>query len=359
MSKLKLPSKIPVYLKERLREEYLGQDTLPEIIDTARIFVREGVESSDWDGEGHDLLFFLPPSVLKKVSIYDQDEYEGTIRVDLNKCASSVRNEFINEVFFEPEDENDPEFQQAASIFDRPKTNPDTLPFWKQGYIRLFISHRDEHKRKAKKLADVLEGYGISAFVAHDTIEPMEKWQNVILNGLETMDVMLTFVTDGFHDSTWVNQEIGYALGRNVPIISLKVQKDDPRGFIGDTQALRGTIDELEESAQKIYKLLAEKLDKKSKLQSALVKAFVESPRFIEAKHRFNRMDKVVDNLSDDEVQQIVNGFKVNDQLYNSMYLTSKNQRLVKFLERTTENKYVVHGKSISIAEEDDDDIPF
>ena len=35
--------------------------------------------------------------------------------------------------------------------------------------------------------------------VAHDTIAPMTEWRLEIMRGLETMEVMLVFLTDDFH----------------------------------------------------------------------------------------------------------------------------------------------------------------
>ena len=103
---------------------------------------------------------------------------------------------------------------------------PDTLSDWAgtDGVIRLFISHRDAYKAAAKELAMSLEEYGISAFVAHDTIQPMTTWQHEILKGLQLMEFMLAFITDDFFESPWTNQEIGYALGNSIPIISLKLE---------------------------------------------------------------------------------------------------------------------------------------
>lgn len=362
-SKFYLPSKIVIYLK-RLQVEYArsGNSLLSEIISSARVFVREEAAYDNWNGgiDGHDVLFFLPVSVLGKIALDQQDDYSKTISGDLNKCTQSVENEFFNTVSFEYEDDNDQEFQQAILVAGRPETNPDSLSFWKQGHIRLFISHRDAHKANAKFLAEALEGYGISAFVAHDTIEPMSTWQNEILKGLETMEVMLAFVSDDFHDSTWVNQEIGFALGRNIPIVSLKLQNTDPSGFIGNIQALRGCFENSSVSAPDIYKLLTEKLGNKSRLQGALITAFVESPDFNETRERFNRMNKVVESLSDDETQEIIIGFKANDQLHNAGHLVSKYQRLKSFLERTTENEYVIKEGAISVVKEEvDDEIPF
>jgi hypothetical protein len=64
----------------------------------------------------------------------------------------------------------------------------------------------------------------------------VKTWQQEIEKGLETMEVMLAFITDDFHDSVWTNQEVGYALGKGVPIIPVKFGRNDPDGFIGSKQ---------------------------------------------------------------------------------------------------------------------------
>ncbi|WP_204305911.1 hypothetical protein, partial [Stenotrophomonas maltophilia] len=87
--------------------------------------------------------------------------------------TASVENENFRAVILELVDEDDPEFQKAVNLARQPHTNPDGLSIWQPGNLRLFISHRDTHKAAAKALATALLKYGISAFVAHDTIEPM------------------------------------------------------------------------------------------------------------------------------------------------------------------------------------------
>ena len=362
-SKYYLPSKINTYLK-RLEIEYAQSHNavLSEVVKNARVYVREETSYDNWNGGtyGHDVLFFLPPSTLGKIQLKKQDEHRRRIREDLNTCAQSVENEFVNDVSFEYEDENDPEYQQSVSVKGRVQINPDTLSIWKPGQIRLFISHRDIHKVAAKELADALEAYGISAFVAHDTIEPMSTWQAEIIKGLETMEIMLAFVTDDFHESIWTNQEIGFALGRNIPVVSLKLEKRDPGGFIGSLQALKGRLENSVNSAPEIYKLLSEKLGNKDRLQSALISAFLASPDFSETKRRFDRMDGVISSLSDGEVEQIIRGFAENDQLHNAGHLTSRYQRLSNFLKRTTGKDFVIERNRISTTKEEvDDEIPF
>lgn len=103
--------------------------------------------------------------------------------------------------------------------------------------FRLFISHLAAEKLKAKRLKETLAPYHISGFVAHEDITPTLDWQKEIEKALFTMDAMVTLHTAGFSQSIWTQQEIGFALGRRIKVISLRIG-EDPKGFISKDQAL-------------------------------------------------------------------------------------------------------------------------
>ena len=360
-SKYVIPSKIVIYLK-RIAVEYqsLGQDLHARVVQSSCIFVREETNYDNWNGgmDGHDVIFFLPPDIFGEVTLSRKREFEADLLSKLQLCCQSIENEFINAVKFEDEDQNDPEFQNSISIHDRPQINPNTLSIWNPDQVRLFISHRDAHKVEAKRLANLLAEYGISSFVAHDTIEPMSTWQNEIVKGLETMEIMLVFLTDDFHESDWTNQEVGFALGRNIPIISLKLGVTDPRGFIGVQQALKNNPHDNLQTALDIYNLIAEKLGNKHRLQTALINAFCVSPDFTETKKRFDRLSKVVETLTDDEVSVIAKAFNKNSQLYSAAYLVNHNNRFIRFLNRVSGKIYERSGRDIKLLP-DENKIPF
>ena len=364
MAEYDLPRRLSTY-RLRLHAHYTirGDKLLRDLIGSSYAYVVEETSYDNWNGgtNGHDVLLFLPMEELSKMNINDIDDVTRQLSEDLNKLSTSVENEFFAKIHLELFDENDENCQRAKPLQSRPEPDPDSLSIWKQGMVRLFISHCDGHKEKANELAEALEPYGISSFVAHDSIEPMTIWQTEILKGLETMEIMLVFVTDDVQKSIWTNQEIGFALGRNVPIVSLKLQGQDPSGFIGKQQALKCSYNDVAAAAPRIYRLLAEKLGNGERLQTSLIRAFLSSPDFSEAKRRFERMKDVVSKLSDAELADIVAGFRENDQLYNATHLISKYQRLIKFLNQTTGKVFVIEGKNISVVGDDteDDIIPF
>jgi len=108
---------------------------------------------------------------------------------------------------------------------------------WGRSGYRLFLSHKTEVKKNAAELKACLAPFGVSCFVAHEDIHPTKEWQREIENALISMDAFVALMTDKFHDSLWTDQEVGFAVGRGVPIIALKLGRD-PYGFIGKFQAL-------------------------------------------------------------------------------------------------------------------------
>jgi hypothetical protein len=123
--------------------------------------------------------------------------------------------------------------------------------------FRLFVSHISQHRDKATRLKGCLHSFAINAFVAHDDIHPTLEWQSEIERALGIMDAFLAMHTDGFSESCWTQQEIGYAVCRGVKIISLKMGNEDPTGFISKHQALPRQGRSAEAIAKQVNELLA------------------------------------------------------------------------------------------------------
>lgn len=109
---------------------------------------------------------------------------------------------------------------------------------WTPDRIRVFISHTSAHRAEVGEIARGLDRFAFSCFVAHDAIEPSRSWQDVIELALRTCDVLLAYVTNDFSSSRWCDQEVGWALGREIVVIPLKIESD-PYGFFGSYQALK------------------------------------------------------------------------------------------------------------------------
>src|SRR5437588_2571456 len=102
---------------------------------------------------------------------------------------------------------------------------------WEPGRVRLFVSHRHPD---AQFLGDVkvdLVPYGIDAFLAHDDLRPNVLWLEEILAALQTCHLLAAYLSAGFGDSEWTDQEVGFACGRGLPIIAMMAGAA-PHGFL-------------------------------------------------------------------------------------------------------------------------------
>jgi len=328
-----------------------GHLLLQKIIETAAIFIEEEVSYDNWNGGtyGHKYIFFVSEEVMRKIgNIAAQNKLENQLDKDFNAVAKTA-NEFIDGVSIEIFDETNSICRKAIPPSKLPHIDPEQVKIWKPGYIRLFISHRDKYKREASQVAELLEEHGISCFVAHDSIEPLSKWRDEIWNGLFTMEVFLAFLTDDFSDSKWTDQEIGIALGRGIPTISLKLQNKLPYGFIYDDQAIKGNFENLKEVSDLIFETISEKIDSKDRMKEAAIESFSTSISFDETITRFNRLKKF-STFSEDQINRIISAYHSNDQLHNCGFLGYKN-RITYFIHEHTGKKYTIErGKLINLA---------
>jgi hypothetical protein len=106
---------------------------------------------------------------------------------------------------------------------------------WKPGYVRLFISHSALHKKFAAEVAESLAAVGIDAFVAHDSMTPTKPWQAQIERALRSMQLFVLLAHPEVAGSDWCQQEMGWALGRNVNHFAIRLGAD-PSGFFGRDQ---------------------------------------------------------------------------------------------------------------------------
>ena len=130
-----------------------------------------------------------------------------------------------------------------------PEIWPDETKF------RLFISHISKDAKIALRLKKTLEPYKISAFVAHEDIVPTREWQDEVERALNHMDALVAVHTEGFSNSHWAQQEIGFALGAGKKVISLKMD-EDPAGFISKNQAILRKNRKAEAVSEEIYQTL-------------------------------------------------------------------------------------------------------
>lgn len=218
------------------------------------------------------------------------------------------------------EDESDQTLLELAqhleiNLFESPASFPDP-PFWKENYYKLFLSNIAAFKKEAAELQKSLLTYGITSFVAHEDIEPTKEWQSEIEIALKTMDGLAALLTPTFHESKWTDQEVGVAIGRNVPIIPLRFGQD-PYGFVGKYQGLQGAGKDFRQLSKEIMQILLANENSRQKMTQGLVHSLVKSHSFAESKEKIGFIEKAP-YLSTDLIQLLENSIKENSQVRES-----------------------------------------
>lgn len=352
-----IPDKMSKYLK-RLIGEYNRNNMrdIATVLEKSKHQIKTATAYNNWNegSDGHDLILLVPEDYMHLIPLDDQNEIASKIARDLNRASSSITTEYIDSVHFEYLEEEDFEHQVDAKTIAR---------LWKPNLIKLFISHRDTHKKQAHILADALETYGISSFVAHDSIEPNEDWQNEIEKALGSMDVLLAYITDDFFDSAWTNQEIGYALARKAPVISLRTEECDPIGFIRNRQAIVSPYNDTQQTALEIWRAISKRFEDNPILKNSTIKRFANARSFQQASSIFTIL-KSFSNYTAEDIEQITNAYNQNPQL-NGCYMLNRGDDFTRFLNTYSTTSYrMIDGEikkqsSFGEAFNNDDDIPF
>lgn len=335
-----LPANIEHYLAI-LSKYYAkeGRKKLQEIIINAQPRIHAGWSYENWNGgnHGHALYLAIPESIYLSI-VNDKVDLQNRLREGLNKI-NDVQNEYIAEVFFEIETFDDHDWRRDSGLLiTQKRIVSDSIAdrIWIKDYFRAFLSHKTEVKKETSILKENLKSFGVSCFVAHEDIFPTKEWQNEIENALQTMDSFIALLTDDFHDSLWTDQEVGFAFGRGVPIISVKLGKD-PYGFIGKFQALSSTW---ETAPFDIMKILIKR--------ESMIKAYINTMSVCHSYNDSNNLAKLlpfIDNIPDDQIDRIITIFNENDQIRDSYGFNGKNPErygygLLHHLERMTNNRY-------------------
>ena len=180
----------------------------------------------------------------------------------------------------------------------------------------MFVSHLAAHKIQASKLQQALNNRGISCFVAHEDIEPTQEWQAQIELALATCDILVAMLHPNFHASKWTDQEIGFCMGRGIPILAIRLG-EDPYGFIGRFQAFNGNGKEMVAIADEIFESICKNKQTQNAMANALVSIFEESDAFAVAKDRITYLEKLA-VWEPSFAERILNAKKANGQISGS-----------------------------------------
>ena len=202
------------------------------------------VDHDDWNG-GID---FYSVEITVDVKTYVDlrkrgivEDVCGQIAEAFNVCMNNIPDS-VRSVSLTP--------SSTATFDERKIAEPSS--YWKVGYYKVFISHVSKYKESASNLKLMLEPYGISAFVAHEDIKPSKEWEVEIEKALFSMNALCAILTPDFKESTWCDQECGYAFGKNV--LTIPIDKGQlPYGMFGKIQAIKSEGKNAQQIAENVF----------------------------------------------------------------------------------------------------------
>ncbi len=189
-------------------------------------------------------------------------------------------------------------------------------PFWQKAMLRVFMTHLSSHRDYAAELQAELLEFGISSFVAHNDIEPTTEWQTQIETALATCDSLVALMHSKFRMSNWTDQEIGFAMGRGVPVFSVRLG-ETPYGFIGKFQAFNGHDKTTAELARELFDTYRKSKQTKHRMSEGLVELFEESNNFADAKLRVGYLEEL-DTWTPSFSNRIRTAVENNSQIFGS-----------------------------------------
>jgi hypothetical protein len=191
--------------------------------------------------------------------------------------------------------------------------SPDEEP-WEDGRFRLFISHIANQRLAAHELKCAVAFYGVDGFEAHEDIKPGREWQRVIEAALHSCDALTALLHQGFKESSWCDQEVGFALGRGVPVVPMKIHLD-PYGFFGLVQAISPGTRKPKDVARELVDIHLNDKRTSEVLTEAIVRRLMEAQSFDQANGLAKLLSEKPERVTRDQMTRLRKAQKENGQV--------------------------------------------
>ncbi|MDE2589357.1 MAG: toll/interleukin-1 receptor domain-containing protein [Patescibacteria group bacterium] len=180
--------------------------------------------------------------------------------------------------------------------------------------IEVFLSHADEDKRIARKIANALKTYHIKVFVAHDDIDAGDDWETVLIEKIKDCDIFLVLLSENFHNAHYTDHEVGIARGLNKQIVPIRIDNSNPYGFMSKFQAKKITDDDMETEIAELASKMASATEKGKSAIDKLIQEFGESGTFYLANELSDALFSYA-KFSKEQINAIAEAFLYNDQI--------------------------------------------
>lgn len=103
--------------------------------------------------------------------------------------------------------------------------------------LAVFLSYREEESgegvEQAQALREDLLRYGVDAHMARHDVSPMADLPHTVMELIRSSSALVCLASEGFSSSPWCQQEVGFALGRGIPVFWAKLcATETPTGLL-------------------------------------------------------------------------------------------------------------------------------
>ena len=269
------------------------------------------IEQTDYDNWNggiylYTLYLHIPMELFAEVDL-KLEEIQKTITQTAQSILKTAERDHISNVVVTPV------MEPISFISDHNEAEQKGRHLWEPGMLRLFISHVAAHRIAVSNLKHTLFTYGISSFVAHEDIKPTVEWQLEIKRALCSMHALAALLTQDFPKSKWTDQEVGFALGRGILIIPIRIDIN-PYGFLGAYQALPGNFNDIKSLAPTIVNALVKNDSTEFQMREGLVVALEKSTSY-PASIAIGRLISGIDSFTSGQITRMVTAQKRNSQV--------------------------------------------
>ena len=264
-------------------------------------------QAEDWGVTYYSLSLVIPWDLYSALA--DPDATEKSLSDMASTASKGVTEEACNQVNISHKFDAPNNWRTGA----RPLaiTAADHERIWKKpGWFRLFLSHKSTIKKEVHELRQALAIRYVDAFVAHDDIEPSRAWQREIELALASCHALAALASDGFHESVFCMQEIGWALGRGILVLPVQLPHD-PQGFINETQGLKGRVTSLSDIRDPLINVLAANAKTTKQMHEPLVMSLERKTHPDAVKIVIDTLDRL-QALSEDHARRLLAATKTN-----------------------------------------------
>ena len=294
-----------------------------ELLECAQAWL-ENTAYDNWNGGTYTYALRLEVPISVFASIEPRlAQIEKEISEKLVYFSRTLPNDSLAEATVSPMPAGKPQIGQRFA-----PSEVDVRRLWPQNRFRLFLSHISKYKVSVSRLRDELELRGVAAFVAHQAIKPSWEWQHEIELALRSMHALVALITDDFHKSLWTDQEVGWALGRGVTVVPVRILRKNPYGFMGKVQGVTGDLEDPEALATAIVNGLLANSQTHGEMRRAIVHTLCHADSFLAALAVRDHISEITDFTQEEkaalwkaceENDQVHKAYKVADVIYETI----------------------------------------